>query len=242
MLLAGHEFHGAGSFIVFLNGLILGVHRNPAVFARNLRGLRRNGKFGEFVSGENARSAQARWCVLWHGGDTRYTPAVYIHESHRTVHIATDGGRVCRPVIIVGSDGRPMVRPPRSCALAQAVARAREALHCLVCAADVATHPRPAVGRRAISLLHAHRDGGVHRRERGEQLLDRAGETAARRMQHCERGMREHPSPCARSQSLADIKPGKTTHLEIDPMTILGVVSGLIPYPHHNQSPRNTYQ
>ena len=32
------------------------------------------------------------------------------------------------------------------------------------------------------------------------------------------------------------------THMEIDPMTILGVVVGLVPYPHHNQSPRNTYQ
>jgi DNA-directed RNA polymerase III subunit RPC2 len=36
-------------------------------------------------------------------------------------------------------------------------------------------------------------------------------------------------------------RPG-VTHMEIEPFTIMGVVSGLIPYPHHNQSPRNTYQ
>jgi len=29
--------------------------------------------------------------------------------------------------------------------------------------------------------------------------------------------------------------------MEIDPFTILGVVAGLIPYPHHNQSARNTF-
>ena len=38
-----------------------------------------------------------------------------------------------------------------------------------------------------------------------------------------------------------DIKKD-TTHLEIEPFTLLGVCAGLIPYPHHNQSPRNTYQ
>lgn len=37
------------------------------------------------------------------------------------------------------------------------------------------------------------------------------------------------------------IKPA-TTHLEIAPFTILSCVAGVIPYPHHNQSPRNVYQ
>ena len=39
------------------------------------------------------------------------------------------------------------------------------------------------------------------------------------------------------SEAMKDV-----THIEIEPFTILGVVAGLIPYPHHNQSPRNTYQ
>ena len=45
------------------------------------------------------------------------------------------------------------------------------------------------------------------------------------------------------SLSENDVLPFReTTHLEIEPFTLLGVCAGLIPYPHHNQSPRNTYQ
>jgi DNA-directed RNA polymerase subunit B len=34
----------------------------------------------------------------------------------------------------------------------------------------------------------------------------------------------------------------KTTHVEIAPYTILGIAASLIPYPEHNQSPRNAYE
>ncbi|CUE72376.1 DNA-directed RNA polymase III, putative [Bodo saltans] len=33
-----------------------------------------------------------------------------------------------------------------------------------------------------------------------------------------------------------------TTHMEVEPLSMLGVVAGIIPYPHHNQSARNTFQ
>jgi DNA-directed RNA polymerase III subunit RPC2 len=74
--LSGHEINSRKAFLVLLNGLILGVHTRPKELVRNLRTCRRRGLAGEFVS-------------------------FYLHEGQRAVHIATDGGRVCRPLIIV---------------------------------------------------------------------------------------------------------------------------------------------
>ena len=39
-----------------------------------------------------------------------------------------------------------------------------------------------------------------------------------------------------------EFKINKYTHCEIHPSTIFGIVASCIPYPDHNQSPRNTYQ
>lgn len=82
--MTGNEIHN--SFIVFLNGLILGVHKQPNELVKNLRVLRRRGLVGEFVS-------------------------VYLHASQNAVHLATDGGRVCRPLIIIDEDtGQPKLK------------------------------------------------------------------------------------------------------------------------------------
>jgi DNA-directed RNA polymerase II subunit RPB2 len=49
---------------------------------------------------------------------------------------------------------------------------------------------------------------------------------------------------CIISMSIDDVKSQKNnyTHCEIHPSLILGALASCIPFPHHNQSPRNTYQ
>ncbi|CAE7902219.1 POLR3B [Symbiodinium sp. KB8] len=160
--LCGEELHG-GAYLVFLNGLLLGAHRRPYDFAKAFRIFRRAGILGEFVS-------------------------VYVHDGLRAVNIASDGGRICRPVVVV-EQGQPRL---------------------------TARHMRDlAAGLVDFNSLLST---GVL------EYLDVNEEN------NCLIALRE-----------ADITRA-TTHLEIDPVTILGVVAGLIPYPHHNQSPRNTYQ
>lgn len=75
-LVTGTEIYGPNTFVVNVNGTIIGLTRYPTRFVSNFRKLRRAGRFSEFVS-------------------------VYINHHHRTVLVASDGGRICRPMIIV---------------------------------------------------------------------------------------------------------------------------------------------
>ncbi|TYK03821.1 DNA-directed RNA polymerase III subunit 2 isoform X2 [Cucumis melo var. makuwa] len=125
--------------------------------------LRRAGKIGEFVS-------------------------VFVNEKQHCVYIASDGGRVCRPLVIAD----------------KGVSRIRE-YHMKELSDGVRTFD---------DFL---RDGLIEYLDVNEE-----------------------------NNALIALYEGEatpeTTHIEIEPLTILGVVAGLIPYPHHNQSPRNTYQ
>ncbi|XP_031376042.1 DNA-directed RNA polymerase III subunit 2 isoform X1 [Punica granatum] len=162
-LLSGEELHSPNSFLIIFNGLILGKHRRPQRFASALRKLRRAGKVGEFVS-------------------------VFVNEKQRCVYIASDGGRVCRPLVI----------------------------------AD-----------KGISRIKAH-----HMKELADGV--RTFNDFLRD------GLVEYLDVNEENNALIALYEGEatpeTTHIEIEPFTILGVCAGLIPFPHHNQSPRNTYQ
>ncbi|KAF2810721.1 beta and beta-prime subunits of DNA dependent RNA-polymerase [Mytilinidion resinicola] len=160
---SGYEIHGVGAYVVFVNGTPIAVTRTPKKFLTDFRRFRRIGRMSEFVS-------------------------IYINHHHNGVHIATDEGRICRPLIIV-ERGRTKV-----------TARYLKAL------------------RKGTMNFDDFLTRGL------VEYVD-VNEENDSNIAVYEKDINEH-----------------TTHLEIEPFTILGAVAGLIPYPHHNQSPRNTYQ
>ena len=178
-LLTGSDIHNdPETYLVFLNGVMMGIHRHPEEFVRNFRRLRRVGRVGPFVS-------------------------VYRTVSQKTINISCDGGRVCRPLIIVDK-GKPLVSDQD----------VKDVIH----------------GVKTFDDLI--KEGKV-------EYLDTNEETdtdlAVYEKDVVYYGRKEQIGVGG------EVVPN-TTHLEIAPFTVLGAVAGLIPYPHHNQSPRNTYQ
>lgn len=162
-MLSGEEISHPSVYLVFLNGNILGVVKNYKRLVETFRLMRRAGYISEFVS-------------------------ICPNHQHRFVNIASDGGRVCRPYVIV-KNGKPKVTDQHIQELVQGFRSFEDFLH----------------------------DGLVEYLDVNEE------------------------NDCAISLYEKEITK-ETTHLEIEPFTLLGVCAGLIPYPHHNQSPRNTYQ
>ncbi|KAL2436963.1 DNA-directed RNA polymerase III subunit RPC2 [Exophiala dermatitidis] len=159
----GTELYAPGSYLVLLNGTPVATTRQPSHFLTSFRRLRRSGRVSEFVS-------------------------TFINHHHRTINVATDEGRICRPLIIVEDK-------------------------------------KSKVTKRYLKSLR-----------QGSMDFD---DFLARGLVEYLDVNEENDSNIALYES--DIN-ASTTHLEIEPFTVLGAVAGLIPYPHHNQSPRNTYQ
>lgn len=162
-ILCGDEINSPSSYLVYLNGNILGIAREGEKLIRLFRRIRRAGKIPSTVS-------------------------ISLKETLRAIHIASDGGRVCRPYIIV-ENGEPRVKQHHIQDLLMGIRSFDDFLK----------------GGFVEFLDVNEEDDGLF-------------------------AMYEE-----------DIG-ANTTHLDIEPFTIFGVCSGLIPYLNHNQSPRNTYQ
>jgi DNA-directed RNA polymerase III subunit RPC2 len=173
-ILTGEELYSSSAFMVIINGRIIGVHQFPKRFSEDMRSLRRCGLVDPFVS-------------------------VQVHHGHRCVYIYCDGGRICRPLLLVNARlGRPLLQQSH-----------------------------------IDEIKNKSRDFPSLVSEGLVEFLDVSEEN------DCFIAI-DQTSMTDELQKLNNYQAH--THMEIDPMTILGVVAGLIPFPHHNQSPRNTYQ
>ena len=152
------------NYLVYVDGLIIGFTRRPEKIVDTIRDLRRSRVISEFIS--------VSYSVL-----------------HMSVYISTDGGRLCRPYIIIGEKGKPLLTSDHLKKLERGFLNFQDLI-------DIGV----------IEYLDVNEASISHFALAESEICDR------------------------------------TTHLEIEPFTLLGVCAGLIPFPHNNQSPRNTYQ
>jgi DNA-directed RNA polymerase III subunit RPC2 len=180
IICGGDLYAGSNTYLVFLNGIIVGVHRRADVLVNNMRKLRRAGKIDSLVS-------------------------IYRTTSQRTVNISSDGGRVCRPLIVV-ENGYVKVDNDDIKALIHGIKKFDDF-----------------VSEGKIEYLDTNEETDSFIAFYEKDIVYNSAKELA------DKGLDVNLYP-------------NTTHLEIAPFTVLGAVAGLIPYPHHNQSPRNTYQ
>jgi DNA-directed RNA polymerase III subunit RPC2 len=197
-VLSGEELHSPSTYQVIVNGRVLGVHRCPLRFAADMRGLRRAGLLDQFVS-------------------------VQVHTQHRCVYIYSDGGRICRPLLLIDQDSVPH-RPLLQQRHIEEIRNGSRDFPSLITEGLVEFVDVSEENDCFIAIDQRDIDEAAKRLARQRRGGDDAGGGGDTGVEGTGTNFAIH------------------THMEIDPMTILGVVSGLIPFPHHNQSPRNTYQ
>lgn len=203
-----------GVWLIHLNGVPFGCTRQPRIFVNRFRDARRKGLIGPFVG-------------------------IHLVERQRAIHVSSDGGRICRPLIIL----EPISSFP-SCGGMQSKIKAhhlnelqrgtRTFEQCiqegLIEWLDVNEEGDALVAIDEMDLINYYKIGIVTEKDD----KDRGNGNASVNITSI--SSLTHSSSSPRFPNL------HYTHMEIAPFTILGAVAGLIPFPHHNQSPRNTYQ
>ncbi|TFK94388.1 DNA-dependent RNA polymerase II second largest subunit [Polyporus arcularius HHB13444] len=184
---------------VFVNGVWMGVHRDPVSLVRTLRKLRRK-------------------------DDINCEVSVVRDIRERELRLYTDAGRVCRPLFIV--ENQQLLLQKRHI---ENLVRGKDD-------PDFAYNWDNLIKEGVIELLDAEEEETVMICMTPEDL-ENSRLQAQGIDPHAED---ENDDPSARLK--APTSAHTWTHCEIHPSMILGVCASIIPFPDHNQSPRNTYQ
>jgi len=206
---------------VFLNGVWVGVHRNAGHLTDTLREIRRKGLISFEVT-------------------------IIRDVREREIKIFTDAGRVCRPLFVV--DNRTDSADRGSLVLkrwhVEKLEKDAETAQKLQGVQGVSEEERANLIWGWAGLVKA---GVVEYLDSEEEETAMIIMTPDDLEEH--RAMRDGLQyEDAKTDPHRRIKPKPNpqvrmwTHCEIHPAMILGICASIIPFPDHNQSPRNTYQ
>ncbi|GAA5829952.1 hypothetical protein JCM11251_007946 [Rhodosporidiobolus azoricus] len=200
---------------VFVNGVWQGVHRDPAQLVSTIKSLRRRGDIAAEVS-------------------------IVRDVRERELRLFTDAGRVCRPLFVVEDQRLALTRRD-----VERLAAEDEEQQI-----DEEGNVIPSEGGGKMTWNDLVENGKVEYLDAEEEetvMICMTPEDLEVSRVSAETGGAEVPQ-----QQLADAtattKTGgganthTWTHCEIHPSMILGICASIIPFPDHNQSPRNTYQ
>ncbi|KAK3723164.1 DNA-dependent RNA polymerase II [Vermiconidia calcicola] len=202
---------------VFVNGTWVGVHRNAGHLTDTLRDIRRRGLI-------------------------EFEVTVIRDVREREIKVFTDAGRVCRPLFVV--DNNPKSPQNGHLVLRQEhlekLAEDREKAATM----DTSDLNEKEKEELFFGWLGLIKNGIVEYLDAEEEETAMIIMTPEDLEEHREGGeygdakddphrrIKAKPNPFVRTW----------THCEIHPAMILGVCASIIPFPDHNQSPRNTYQ
>lgn len=203
---------------IMLNGTWIGVHHNPGHLAEVLRTLRRK--------------------------DTISFEVTIIRDVRdREIRIFTDAGRVCRPLFVVDNDPKSSNRG-HLVLNQEHIGKLQQDQEILAGLEGVTEEERESSIYGWTGLT---REGVVEYLDAEEEETAMISMTPEDLEEH--RNMRQGIQwDDARDDPHRRIKPAPNasvrtwTHCEIHPAMILGICASIIPFPDHNQSPRNTYQ
>ncbi|WVW84629.1 hypothetical protein I302_106663 [Kwoniella bestiolae CBS 10118] len=165
------------------------------------------------------------------GGQLKHEVSIFRDIRERELRLYTDAGRVCRPLFIVDHPTQTLklkrehIDRLEEAGEQGALAGAWDQLlsEGIIEYVDAAEEESILIAMTSEDLENARKKNSK------EQLVkDRAGHDF------------DSFDPTARIKSTVFSK--QYTHMEIHPSMILGVCASIVPFPDHNQSPRNTYQ
>ncbi|PRT53034.1 DNA-directed RNA polymerase II subunit RPB2 [Wickerhamiella sorbophila] len=196
---------------VFVNGVWIGVHREPNVLVETMRNLRRKGDISPEIT-------------------------IVRDIREKEFKIFTDAGRVYRPLFVVENDPQS----PRNGELKLQ----KDHVYRLLNTEQNDLSPEDPDYFGWTSLVNNGVVEYIDGEEEETTMIAMTPEDLELSRQN-RAGLKQEDTemldPARRVKMLQS--SGQTwTHCEIHPSMILGICASIIPFPDHNQSPRNTYQ